>query len=304
MIFYHFFDIIRVKNPNPIEKNRKIELMTQVKIVTDSSVTIEPEVVKELNITIVPLSVMIDGVLYSDADLKEGEFLHLMQQSKNLPKTSQPPVGVFAEVFEELGKDGSQVVAIHMSRALSGTVEAARQGASLSSSDVTVIDSSFTDQAMKFQVVEAAKLAKEGKDLETILARIEEVKNHTELYIGVSTLENLVKGGRIGRVTGLLSSLLNIRVVMQMKNHELQPIVKGRGAKTFKKWLEELTVALTHKSVAEIGISYAGTNEWANEMKSLLQAYVEKPISVLETGSIIQTHTGENAWAILIRYNS
>ena len=304
MIFYHFFDIIRVKNPNPIEKNRKIELMTQVKIVTDSSVTIEPEVVKELNITIVPLSVMIDGVLYSDTDLKEGEFLHLMQQSKNLPKTSQPPVGVFAEVFEELGKDGSQVVAIHMSHALSGTVEAARQGASISSSDVTVIDSSFTDQAMKFQVVEAAKLAKEGKDLETILAHIEEVKNHTELYIGVSTLENLVKGGRIGRVTGLLSSLLNIRVVMQMKNHELQPIVKGRGAKTFKKWLEELTVALTHKSVAEIGISYAGTNEWANEMKSLLQAYVEKPISVLETGSIIQTHTGENAWAILIRYNS
>ena len=76
--------------------------MTQVKIVTDSSVTIEPEVVKELNITVVPLSVMIDGILYSDADLKEGEFLHLMQQSKNLPKTSQPPVGVFAEVFEEL----------------------------------------------------------------------------------------------------------------------------------------------------------------------------------------------------------
>ena len=304
MIFYHFFDIIRVKNPNPIEKNRKIELMTQVKIVTDSSVTIEPEVVKELNITVVPLSVMIDSVLYSDADLKEGEFLHLMQQSKNLPKTSQPPVGVFAEVFEELGKDGSQIIAIHMSHALSGTVEAARQGTSLSTADVTVIDSSFTDQAMKFQVVEAAKLAKEGKDLETILAHVEDVKNHTELYIGVSTLENLVKGGRIGRVTGLLSSLLNIRVVMQMKNHELQPIAKGRGAKTFKKWLEELTNTLSQKSVAEIGISYAGTNEWANEMKALLQPYVEKPISVLETGSIIQTHTGENAWAILIRYNS
>ena len=304
MIFLQFFDIIKVINPYLIEKNRKIEDMTQVKIVTDSSVTIEPEVVKELNITVVPLSVMIDGILYSDADLKEGEFLHLMQQSKNLPKTSQPPVGVFAEVFEELGKDGSQIIAIHMSHALSGTVEAARQGASLSTADVTVIDSSFTDQAMKFQVVEAAKLAKEGKDLETILAHVEDVKNHTELYIGVSTLENLVKGGRIGRVTGLLSSLLNIRVVMQMKNHELQPIAKGRGAKTFKKWLEELTNTLSQKSVAEIGISYAGTNELANEMKALLQPYVEKPISVLETGSIIQTHTGENAWAILIRYNS
>ena len=279
--------------------------MTKIKIVTDSSVTIEPELVKQLDITVVPLSVMIDNVVYSDADLKEeGKFLQLMQEAKNLPKTSQPPVGVFAEVFEELSKDGSQILAIHMSHALSGTVEAARQGASLSTADVTVIDSSFTDQALKFQVVEAAKLAQEGKDMEEILTRVEAVKNNTELYIGVSTLENLVKGGRIGRVTGLLSSLLNIRVVMQMKDHELQPIVKGRGAKTFKKWLDELIATLSERSVAEIGISYSGSADWAKEMKESLQTYVEKPISVLETGSIIQTHTGENAWAILVRYHS
>ena len=279
--------------------------MTKIKIVTDSSVTIEPELVKQLDITVVPLSVMIDNVVYSDADLKEeGKFLHLMQEAKNLPKTSQPPVGVFAEVFEDLCQDGSQILAIHMSHALSGTVEAARQGASLSTADVTVIDSSFTDQALKFQVVEAAKLAQEGKELEEILSHVEEVKNHTELYIGVSTLENLVKGGRIGRVTGLLSSLLNIRVVMQMKDHELQPMVKGRGAKTFKKWLDELITLLSDRSVAEIGISYSGSSDWAKEMKDNLQPYVEKPISVLETGSIIQTHTGENAWAILVRYNS
>ena len=279
--------------------------MTKIKIVTDSSVTIEPELVKQLDITVVPLSVMIDNVVYSDADLKEeGKFLQLMQEAKNLPKTSQPPVGVFAEVFEDLCQDGSQILAIHMSHALSGTVEAARQGASLSTADVTVIDSSFTDQALKFQVVEAAKLAQEGKDMEEILSHVEEVKNHTELYIGVSTLENLVKGGRIGRVTGLLSSLLNIRVVMQMKDHELQPMVKGRGAKTFKKWLDELITSLSERSVAEIGISYSGSSDWAKEMKDNLQPYVEKPISVLETGSIIQTHTGENAWAILVRYNS
>ena len=279
--------------------------MTKIKIVTDSSVTIETELVNQLGITVVPLSVMIDNIVYSDADLKEeGTFLHLMQESKNLPKTSQPPVGVFAEIFEDLSKDGSKILAIHMSHALSGTVEAARQGASLSTADVTVIDSSFTDQALKFQVVEAARLAQEGKEIDEILSQVEEIKNNTELYIGVSTLENLVKGGRIGRVTGLLSSLLNIRVVMQMKNDELQPIVKGRGAKTFKKWLDELTSSLTERSVAEIGISYSGSADWAKEMKESLQAYVEKPISVLETGSIIQTHTGENAWAVLVRYNS
>ncbi|WP_235791070.1 DegV family protein, partial [Streptococcus pneumoniae] len=97
--------------------------MTKIKIVTDSSVTIEPELVKQLDITIVPLSVMIDNVVYSDADLKEeGKFLQLMQESKNLPKTSQPPVGVFAEIFEDLCKDGGHILAIHMSHALSGTV--------------------------------------------------------------------------------------------------------------------------------------------------------------------------------------
>ena len=276
--------------------------MTKIKIVTDSSITIEPELAKDLNITIVPLTVMIDGVVYSDSNLKEGEFLQLMKSSKNIPKTSQPPVGVFAEVFEDLSAEDVQIISIHMSHALSGTVEAARQGATLAKADVTVVDSSFTDQAMKFQVVEAAKMAKAGATLEEILQKLEEVKAKTELYIGVSTLENLVKGGRIGRVTGLISSLLNIRVVMQMTNHTLTPIVKGRGAKTFKKWLDDLKESLKEKEIEEIGISYAGGPEFANQMKEELQEFVERPIPVLETGSIIQTHTGENAWAVLVRY--
>ncbi|HFU4221891.1 TPA: DegV family protein [Streptococcus suis] len=276
--------------------------MTKIKIVTDSSTTIEADLVKELDITIIPLSVMVDGVVYSDSDLAEGEFLHLMRESKNLPKTSQPPVGLFAETFSQLAKDGSQIIAILLSHALSGTVEAARQGATLSGADVTIVDSSFTDQAAKFQVVEAARLAQVGASKEEILTAIEEVKEKTELFIGVSTLENLVKGGRIGRVQGMLSSLLNIRVIMEMKNHQLTPIVKGRGNKTFKKWLDEFASGLSNKDVAEIGISYSGKADFAYEIKDLLQVYVETEISVLETGSIIQTHTGEDAWAILVRY--
>ncbi|HFI0470397.1 TPA: DegV family protein [Streptococcus suis] len=276
--------------------------MTKIKIVTDSSTTIEADLVKELGITIIPLSVMVDGVIYSDSDLTEGEFLNLMRESKNLPKTSQPPVGLFAETFSQLAKDGSQIIAILLSHALSGTVEAARQGAILSGADVTILDSSFTDQAAKFQVVEAARLARVGASKEEILEAVEEIKEKTELFIGVSTLENLVKGGRIGRVQGLLSSLLNIRVIMEMKNHQLSPIVKGRGTKTFKKWLDEFAGSLSDKSVVEIGISYSGKADFAQEIKEQLQTYVEKEISVLETGSIIQTHTGEDAWAILVRY--
>ena len=278
--------------------------MSKIKIVTDSSITIEPDLVEALDITVVPLTVMVDGIVYSDNDLKEdGKFLSLMRNSKSLPKTSQPPVGLFAETYEKLIKEGAeQIVAIHITHSLSGTLEASRQGANIAGADVTVLDSAFTDQAMKFQVIAAAKLAQKGSSLEEILARVEEVKKKTELFIGVSTLENLVKGGRIGRVTGLISSLLNIRVVMELKNHALNPIAKGRGNKTFNKWLDNLIATIKDRKIAEIGISYAGTSDFANGLKDKLQAYFEKDIAVLETGSIIQTHTGEGAFAVMVHY--
>ncbi|MDT9522547.1 DegV family protein [Streptococcus mutans] len=278
--------------------------MSKIKIVTDSSITIEPDLVEALDITVVPLTVMVDGIVYSDNDLKEdGKFLSLMRNSKSLPKTSQPPVGLFVETYEKLIKEGAeQIVAIHITHSLSGTLEASRQGANIAGADVTVLDSAFTDQAMKFQVIAAAKLAQKGSSLEEILARVEEVKKKTELFIGVSTLENLVKGGRIGRVTGLISSLLNIRVVMELKNHALNPIAKGRGNKTFNKWLDNLIATIKDRKIAEIGISYAGASDFANGLKDKLQAYVEKDIAVLETGSIIQTHTGEGAFAVMVHY--
>ncbi|MCF1633784.1 DegV family protein [Streptococcus gallolyticus] len=277
--------------------------MSKIKIVTDSSLTIEPELVEKYDITVIPLSVMIDGVVYSDSDLKEeGKFLNMMRNSKELPKTSQPPVGVFAEVYENLMKNGAEhIVSIHITHTLSGTVEAARQGANLAGADVTVIDSTFTDQCQKFQVVQAAKLAQEGGSLEEVIAKVEEVRQKSELYIGVSTLENLVKGGRIGRVTGLISSLLNIKVVMEMVDCELNPIIKGRGLKTFNKWLDNFIEYTKGKKVAEIGISYCGTADMANGFKEKLQV-LGAPIAVLETGSIIQTHTGENAFAVMVRY--
>ncbi|HFK7402222.1 TPA: DegV family protein [Streptococcus pyogenes] len=278
--------------------------MGTIKIVTDSSITIEPELIKALDITVVPLSVMIDSKLYSDNDLKEeGHFLSLMKASKSLPKTSQPPVGLFAETYENLVKKGvTDIVAIHLSPALSGTIEASRQGAEIAEAPVTVLDSGFTDQAMKFQVVEAAKMAKAGASLNEILAAVQAIKSKTELYIGVSTLENLVKGGRIGRVTGVLSSLLNVKVVMALKNDELKTLVKGRGNKTFTKWLDSYLAKNSHRPIAEIAISYAGEASLASTLKERIAAYYNHSISVLETGSIIQTHTGEGAFAVMVRY--
>nr|WP_172604969.1 DegV family protein [Streptococcus pseudoporcinus] len=278
--------------------------MGNIKIVTDSSITIEQDLIDKYDITVVPLSVMIDGKLYSDNDLKEeGQFLKLMKASKHLPKTSQPPVGLFADYYEKLVAQGaSEIVAIHLNPILSGTIEASRQGAEIAGASVHVLDSSFTDQALKFQVLAAAKLAQAGASLSEILAKVEEVKEKTRLYIGVSTLENLVKGGRIGRVTGAISSLLNIRLLMELVPDQLQPIAKGRGNKTFFKWLENHMHEIVQKPIAELAISYAGDRELADQLLERIRPFYKGEVSVQETGSIIQTHTGEGAFAVMIRY--
>ncbi|HBH6040123.1 TPA: DegV family protein, partial [Enterococcus faecium] len=215
--------------------------MTNVKIVTDSSCTMEKNVRDALGIRVMPLSIMIDGTVYPDDDQLDGErFMEMMAKAKNLPKTSQPPIGEFISMYDELGEDGSEVISIHMTKGLSGTVEAARQASNLTKTKVTVIDSDTTDQGLSFQVIRAAELAKEGKTVEKILEEVKKVQDNTKLYIGISTLDNLVKGGRISRTTGLLSSVLNIRVVMNFAHSELIPVTKGRGKKTFDKWFNNL----------------------------------------------------------------
>ena len=269
---------------------------------TDSTITVDPELIEKYNITIVPLAILIDGVLYQDTDLSAETFMAKMKASKHLPKTSQPPVGVFTEVYDRLAEDGSQIISIHLTKALSGTVEAARQGAMLSNADVTVIDSDFIDQGLRFQVVEAAKLAAQGATKEEIIAAAIKTKNNTELYIGIANLDNLVKGGRVNRVTGVLSGLLNIKIVMEFVDNNLQPMLKGRGNKTFQKWLDDFMSKISGRKVKHIGISHAENLTFAHHMRDQLQPFVAEKISVLDTNSTVATHTGPGAWALLIEF--
>lgn len=274
--------------------------MTKVKIVTDSSCTFKKEVRDALNITVIPLSVMIDDVVYTDDDSLTGEkFMAMMATAKNLPKTSQPPIGYFAELYDELGKDGSSIISIHMTHTLSGTVEAARQATFLTASDVTVVDSDYIDQSLSFQVIKAAELARDGADVETILNAIDEIKNNSRLFIGISSLDNLVKGGRVSRAKGVISNVLNMRIVMELKEGTLIPVAKGRGKKTFQKWFETFKAEMG-ENVKKIGISHTGETDFIVEAKAALQEmFPEIEIPVLHTNPIVATHTGKDAFAIM-----
>lgn len=275
--------------------------MTKVKIVTDSSCTMDPELIKKLNLTVVPLSVMVEGVIYTaDESFDNAGFMDLMSASKSLPKTSQPPIGLFAETYDELTKDGSEVLSIHMTERLSGTVEAARQASHLAKGKVTVVDSQFIDQSLAHQVIRAAEMAQAGAGLTEILAEIKNIQEHSKLFIGISTLENLVKGGRISRATGIVTSLLNVKVVMELKNGNLLPETKGRGKKTFFKWLDGLKKELAQEKVVRLGISYAGNPSIAEELASSIKEVLpDLPIPILHTNPVVATHAGNEAFAIM-----
>lgn len=275
--------------------------MTNIKIVTDSSCIIAPEKMVGLDVHTINLSVMIDGVIYANPrDLDPHDFMNMMKESSTLPKTSQPPIGEFVELYDRLGSDGSEIISIHLTEKLSGTVNTARQAANMSKSNVTVIDSDYIDQALGFQVHQAATMANAGASKEEILDAIERTKENTHLYIGVSTLDNLVKGGRVGKVMGALSGFLNMRVLLQLKGGELELRAKGRGNKTFTKWLATMTDAISQANITSIGISEADGRELSEELKNmLLTMKPEISVPIFHTTPLVATHAGEGAFAIM-----
>ena len=284
------------------EPNRKRGSdMANIKIVTDSSVQLTPEEISQHNITVVPLTIMIDNTVYIDGEtITRDDFMDEMAAAQNLPKTSQPAVGTFADVFDKLTADGSEVLAIHMTETISGTVNSSRQAAQIAKGKVTVIDSQFTDRAMAFQVLVAAEMAEAGKDMKTILDKLEQVRDNTTLVLGVTNLDNLVKGGRLSRVSGLISSFLNIKVILQLQNGELKALRKGQGMKTINNFIAETIAKMAKLSnIKSVGISTAGAKELGEDIgRRIAEVLPSVPILVRPTDPVIATHTGPGAFAI------
>ncbi|ATG98781.1 DegV family protein [Lacticaseibacillus paracasei] len=275
--------------------------MANIKIVTDSSVQLTPEEISQHNITVVPLTIMIDNTVYIDGEtITRDDFMDEMAAAQNLPKTSQPAVGTFADVFDKLTADGSEVLAIHMTETISGTVNSSRQAAQIAKGKVTVIDTQFTDRAMAFQVLVAAEMAEAGKDMKTILDKLEQVRDNTTLVLGVTNLDNLVKGGRLSRVSGLISSFLNIKVILQLQNGELKALRKGRGMKTINNFIAETIAKMAKLSnIKSVGISTAGAKELGEDIgRRIAEVLPSVPILVRPTDPVIATHTGPGAFAI------
>lgn len=276
--------------------------MSRVYIVTDSTADLTEEEVKQFEISIVPMNISIDDENYIDGvTITKDEFKQKMIESAELPKTAQPSIGRFVEVYDELGKNGDSVISIQMMRSISGTVDAARQAVDITETNVTVVDSDFTSRSMGMIVKEAAKAAQEGKSVQEILDIVEDAKKRTTLYLTVVNLDNLIKGGRISQLMGMFSNLLNIKLFLQVINGKIEIIQKGRGLKSLQKKYDEIFEQMKSapNGIQEIGIMHAGLSDFnEGNIARVRELFPDVPLTIVTTSPIIMSHTGVDAMAI------
>lgn len=272
--------------------------MTKVKIVTDSTGDLSHEMIEKYDINVIPLTIVIDDESYLDrVNIEPEEFIKKMKEAVELPKSSQPPAGKFAQVYDELGADGSSIISIHMTGGMSGTVRSAESAAGMTDADVTVIDSMFISRALAFQVIEAAKMAQAGASKQEILERIEHIRKNSQLFVTVDTLENLVKGGRIGRGKAMIGSLLNIKPIASLADGVYTPVTKVRSHSQIVKFLaKQFAEDVKNKTVKAVGIAHADSLALATNLKNtLLEMNADYPIDICYTTPVISTHTGPGA---------
>ncbi|PLR81054.1 fatty acid-binding protein DegV [Bacillus canaveralius] len=272
--------------------------MNKVKIVTDSTVDLSEEIVNKYDVEVVPLSITIDGKTYIDrVEITPAEFMKKMKEAAELPKSSQPPAGAFLEVYDRLGREGFQIISIHMTGGMSGTVQSAESAAQMTEANVTVVDSRFISKALAFQVVEAAEMAQAGKSVDKILDRLNEVREQTRLFVVVDTLENLVKGGRIGKGRAMIGSLLNIKPIASLDHGVYTPVAKVRSHSQAVKYLaRKFADDVKGKTIKGVGLVHAEGSELAHKLKAAIDELTGyNKIDIEETTPIISTHTGVGA---------
>lgn len=272
--------------------------MNKIKIVTDSTCDLSAEIIEKHDIIVVPLSISIDGENYLDrVDLTPREFIEKMKSSTELPKSSQPAAGEFLKVYDQLGSQGYDVISIHMTGGMSGTVRSAQSAAQMTTANVKVIDSRFISVGLGFQVLEAANLAAEGKSMDQIVERLDIVREQTRLFVVVDTLDNLVKGGRIGKGRALIGSLLNIKPIASLDGGEYTPVSKARSHSQVVKYLNNQFVEdVRGKTIKGIGLCHAQGLKLATKLKQTIKESTGyENIDIEDTTPIISTHTGVGA---------
>ena len=187
-----------------------------MQIVTDHGADISAEQREGLDIHYVPLTITLGGRVYrGGVDITVEEFYELLDRTGEMPSTSQPSPGDFAELYRNLARTDPDILSVHISSGLSGTVNAARMGASMvPAANVTIYDTKTLSGAQGWHVEAAARAAKAGWGIDRIVGMLQRITAATDTLYTLSTLKYLIHGGRISHLKGLVASILNIKPII------------------------------------------------------------------------------------------
>ncbi len=274
--------------------------MSSIGIITDSTSGISRELAEEYDIKVMPLKLIFGDEIFMDGvDLDSEAFLRKLESSPQLPTTSQPSPGEFVEAYKQMAEKYEQLISVHISSAISGTIESARQAAqSLKNVKIEIIDSKVTSISLLMLVERIAREVRGGMSMEAVLGLAKRVVDQLQLFLTVDTLEYLHKGGRIGAAQNLVGSVLNLKPVLYYKNGIVDALEKVRGRNKSLARMVELAAEKMRGAKAEVAVAYYADEAAALEVRDMVAKELNcdpEKIRMSLTSAVVAAHASPRA---------
>ena len=276
-----------------------------VKIVTDSTADLPPNIARQLDITIVPAYININGTAYRDGvDISQDELYQKITEDKFNISTSQPPPHDFIQKYRKLLTDTDQILSIHVTSKLSGIYSSALQAREMmgEGSKIEILDSISVSMGMGMIAMTAARLAHSGANLARVLEESLQVRNAMHIWGMFDTLKYVLKGGRLGKARNLISSVINVKPLITMRDGVFHP---SGFARTRLKGIDKLFDNLsTFSGVEEAGVIYSTDAKEARSVRDRLATLIgEDKVYISRLGAALGVHGGPGTLALAVREN-
>ena len=273
-----------------------------IKIVTDSTSDLPEGLAEELGVTVVPLSVFFGEEAYKDGvEITREQFFERLTSGTSVhPHTSQPSVEDFIAVYKELTSQGHEIVSVHVSDKMSGTMNSARLArAELKDEKIELVDSGTAALGLGMVVKFTAEAANAGQSFDEVVTAAHEASANTNAFFIPATLEFLQKGGRIGKAGAVIGGLLSIKPILTVRDGEVHPYTKVRTeSKAIAKMRE---IATDGGPYDEVAIIHEGQSEAAAVLMEHLVSLSNKPVVQGKIGAVVGVHTGPGAIGMVLR---
>lgn len=275
-----------------------------IKIITDSTSYIPSEYIEKYDIKVVSLNVVMNGTSRREVDIDNKYFYKEMNESKEIPKSSQPIPQEMIDVFKGIVEAGDSIVGIFLSSKMSGTYSTANMVKEMileeyPNADIYVLDSETNCMQMGFAAIEAAKASAEGKSVKEVISIAEDVFNNSRFLFTPETLDYLKKGGRIGGAAALFGNILQIRPILTVVDGETSVFKKVRTRKkVIDEIVKEVLVDIKANGLGDIIVHHINCEEDGLKLAEVLEEKLNRKVSIQSIGPVIGLHVGPGSIGI------